>query len=61
METSAMVVAAVEAEGMTAVMLVGVTAPVAAVVMVSSKHFLDPVSLYRNNRYIGSTAGQELF
>jgi hypothetical protein len=35
---AAMMVAAVEAKGMTAVMLVGVTAPVAAVVMMSSKH-----------------------
>jgi len=33
-----MTMATVEAEGMTAVMLVGVTAPMAAVVMMSSKH-----------------------
>jgi hypothetical protein len=32
------VVTAVEAKGMTAVMLVGLTAPVAAVMMMSSKH-----------------------
>jgi presenilin-like A22 family membrane protease len=53
--------AAVEAEGVTAVMLVGVTAPVAAVVMVSSKHVSDPISLYRNDRYIGLADRQELF
>jgi hypothetical protein len=56
-----MMIAAVEAEGMTAVMLVGVTAPGAAVVMVSSKHILDPISLYRNDRYIGLADRQELF
>jgi hypothetical protein len=57
---AAVVVAAVEAEGVTAVMLVAMTAPVAAVVMVSSKHFvLDPISLYRNDRYIGLEIRQE--
>jgi hypothetical protein len=35
---TAVMVTAVEAEGMTAMMLVGVTAPMAAVVMMSSKH-----------------------
>ncbi|RRN62522.1 hypothetical protein EIK80_20755 [Caulobacter sp. 602-1] len=53
---------AVETEGMTAVMLVGLTAPVAAVMVMSSKHcVLDPVSLYRIYRYIGSELRQELF
>jgi hypothetical protein len=51
------VIMAVEAEGVTAVMT---AAMAAVVVIVSSKHFeLDPISLYRNSRYIGFEIRQE--
>ncbi|PIC02074.1 hypothetical protein CSW60_11550 [Caulobacter sp. X] len=55
--------AAVEAEGVTAAMLVAVAVPAAAMVMMmSSKHELHvSVSLYRNCRYIEIGVGQELF
>jgi hypothetical protein len=59
MET-AMMMPAVETEGVTAVMLAPMTSPFAAVVVVSSKHvLLDPISLYRSDRYIGLARGQE--
>jgi hypothetical protein len=51
------VIMAVEAEGVTAVMAAVLAA---MVVIVSSKHFdLDPISLYRNSRYIGLEIRQE--
>jgi hypothetical protein len=51
------VIMAVEAEGVTAVMAAVMAA---MVVIVSSKHFdLDPISLYRNSRYIGLEIRQE--
>jgi hypothetical protein len=54
------VIMAVEAEGVSAVMAAPMAAWAAAVVIVSSKHFdLDPISLYRNSRYIGLEIRQE--
>ncbi|MCY1645978.1 hypothetical protein OVA11_02545 [Caulobacter sp. SL161] len=49
----------VEAKRMPTVMLAPVATPHAAVGMMSSKHVLDPVSLYRNYRYIENGDRQE--
>lgn len=49
----------VEAKRMPSVMLATVATPRAAMGMMSSKHVLDPVSLYRNYRYIENGDRQE--
>lgn len=55
-------VTAMESKRMPPVMFVGLAAPVAPVMMMSSKHVIyDPISLYRNDRYIETGFGQEHF
>lgn len=49
----------VEAKRMPTVMLAPVATPRAAMRMMSSEQFLDPISLYRNDRYIENGGRQE--
>lgn len=49
----------VEAKRMPTVMLAPVATPRATMRMMSSKHVLDPISLYRNYRYIENGGRQE--